>query len=477
MRFFASNVGVYSFLYPLVTPPMGIMYLGAYMRQQFGAEVRLVNQRLDNLSDEEVVRQAVDFGADIVALSSLSAMHRHQENISRMVRQALPKALILLGGPHVSSFGAAALVGTDADAAVPGEGELALASIVKAFKAGADFSGIPGIYWRDKTGTIVNNPGSTEIIQDLDSLPMPAYDLIDLPKYWKRQSMSPIQQRVYASLVSSRGCPYGCSWCHEIFGKRYRTHSADRIIEEIDYLQRNFGVYEFEFLDDIFNLDHKRLAEFCGQVQRRDKKIKFTFSNGVRSDILTNEEIDALVGAGMYFCSFALETGSPRMQKLMRKHLDIDKFLSVVDYAAGRGVFTNGFVMLGFPTETREDMEMTLKTACRSRLHTASFFTAMPFPNTEMYQMALQSHPDKLASLDYLESDYGRTRINVSAEPDEVLWQYQNRAYREFYGPRRVLRIIRSYPEPLRLLRYIPTMTSRLFKGIIPGGSQTKDKH
>ena len=476
MRFFASNVGVYSFFYPLVSPPMGIMYLGAYMRQRFGAEVCLVNQRLENLSDEEVVRQAVDFGADIVALSSLSAMHKHQRNICQLVRQALPKALILLGGPHVSSFGPAALAGTEADAAVPGEGELALASIVEAFKAGADFSGIPGIYWRDKSGTVVKNPGSTEVIHDLDSLPMPAYDLIDLPKYWKRQSMSPVQRRVYASLVSSRGCPYGCTWCHEIFGKRYRAHSAGRIIEEIDYLQKKFGVSEFEFLDDIFNLDHKRLADFCERVQRRDKKIRLTFCNGVRSDILTTGEIDALIGAGMYFCTFALETGSPRLQKMMGKNLNIDKFLSIVEYAAGRGVFTNGFVMLGFPTETREDMEMTLDIACRSKLHTASFFTVMPFPNTELYQMVIDSHPEKLANLDYLESTYCDTRINVSAEPDDVLWHFQSRANREFYSVRRILRIVRNFPQPLWLLRYLPSLASRLSKGAAHGISRVKNR-
>jgi radical SAM superfamily enzyme YgiQ (UPF0313 family) len=464
MRFFAANVGVHSFLYPLVTPPMGIMCLGAYARRRFGAEVCLVNQRLDNIADEEVARQAADFGADIVALSALTAMHKHQENICRLVRQKLPRALILLGGPHVSSFETAALEGTEADAAVPGEGELSLGTIIEAFKSGADFSGIPGIYWRDKDGAVVRNPGGTEIVHDLDSLPMPAYDLIDLPKYWKRQSMTPVQLRVYATLVSSRGCPYGCAWCHDIFGKRYRIHSAERIIDEMEFLQKQYGVSEFEFLDDIFNLDHRRLTEFCDRVQRRGKKTRLTFPNALRADILTAGEIDALVGAGMYFCSFALETGSPRLQKSMGKNLDIGKFLGAVEHAARRRVFTNGFVMLGFPTETREEMQLTLDVACKSRLHTASFFTAMPFPNTEMYQMALQSRPEKLANLEYLESGYSGTRINVSDEPDEVLWQYQNRAYRTFYRPRRLLRILRDYPQPLRLLRYIPTVVSRLFK-------------
>jgi len=465
MRFFAANVGARSFLYPVVTPPMGIMYLGGYVRQRFGTELCLVNQRLDNLPDEEVARQAVDFGADVVALSALSAMQKHQRSICLLVRQKLPKALILLGGPHVSCFGAAALAGTEANAAVPGEGELALGAIIEAHQAGSDFSGIPGIFWRDRDGTVVRNPGSTEVIADLDTLPMPAYDQIDLPKYWKRQSMSPIPQRNYATLVSSRGCPYGCTWCHDIFGKRHRVHSVDRILGEMDWLQKRFGVSEFEFLDDVFNLDHKRLAEFCSRAQQREKKARLAFCNGVRTDILTRDEVDALVAAGMYFGSFALETGSPRLQKLMRKNLDIDKFLDIVEHAARRGVFTNGFVMLGFPTETAKDMRMTLDVACGSRLHTASFFTVMPFPNTELYQMALECSPEKLVNLDYLESTYSDTRINVSAEPDGVLWHYQSRAYREFYTVRRLFRILRDFPQPLRLPRYLPIVVNRIFKG------------
>jgi radical SAM superfamily enzyme YgiQ (UPF0313 family) len=437
---------------------MGIMSLGAYVRREFGATVRLVHQRLDDLTDEEVAREAVDFGADIVALSSLSPDHGNQKAISLLIRQKLPKALILLGGPHVYCFGSTALEGSGADAAVPGEGELALRDMIEAFNAGASFSGIPGIYWRDKDGTIVKNPGCTEEVQELDSLPMPAYDLIDLPKYWKRQSASPLPRRRYAPLFSSRGCPYGCIYCHNIFGRRCRTHSAERIIEDIDYLQRKFGVSEFDFLDDIFNLDKRRLAEFCDRVQRRAKKLHISFPNGVRADLLTAEEIDALAGAGMYYCTFALESGSARIQKVICKHLDIGKFLDAVAHAARRRVFTNGFVMLGFPTETREDMEMTINVACSSSLHTASFFTVMPFPNTLLYERVLKHHPEKVADQSYLEGNYYDNRFNLSDEPDEVLSYYQRKAFRKFYMHPRLLRIATDFPHPLGLIWRIPIM-------------------
>ena len=138
-------------------------------------------------------------------------------------------------------------------------------------------------------------------------------------------------------------------------------------------------------MDDIFNLDAKRVVAICDLIAKRNLKLRINFPNAVRTDALTEEVMDALVGAGLYHSCFALESGSPRIQKFMRKHLNIDKFLRGVRWATDRGVFAHGFTMLGFPTETEEDMQMTVDVACNSRLHTATFFTVVPFPGTELH--------------------------------------------------------------------------------------------
>ena len=153
------------------------------------------------------------------------------------------------------------------------------------------------------------------------------------------------------------------------------------------------GLPIIEFLDDIFNFDRKRVLEICDLIAKRNLKLRINFPNAVRTDALTEEVMDAMVGAGLYHSAFALESGSPRMQQLMRKHLDIDKFLRGVKWATDRGVFAHGFAMLGFPTETEEEMETTLEVACNSRLHTATFFTVIPFPGTELYAMWSRLRP------------------------------------------------------------------------------------
>ncbi len=467
IRVFLVNAGFRRPLYPLVTPPMGIMYLAGYLRSKMDMDLRLVNQRLDNVSDDALVREIVEFGADVVGLGGLTPAASHLANISELVRAARPETLIVLGGPHVSSFGADALKGTAADVAVAGAGERALELIIRSRFEGGSFGDIPGVFWRDASGEIITNPGTTPEVEEIDSLPFPAYDLIELPAYWRRQSMAPIPRRRYASLFSSRGCPCGCKWCHRIFGKRFQGHSAERIVAEIEHLQRQYGITDFEFIDDIFNHDSKRVSVFCDLLHQKNLTTKFAFPNAVRGDVLTEPIIDALVSVGTYFCSFALESGSPRIQEAMGKRLNIPRFVQNVEATAKRGVFTNGFMMMGFPTETEEDMQMTIDVASQSRLHTASFFTVTPFPNTELYNMVMQLHPERMEHVSFEDMNYCLLEINVADVSNEVLFHYQRKANRTFYlNPKRLARILRDFPQPLFLPIYAGIFLNRLTKGL-----------
>ena len=470
LRIFLVNVGHRRMMFPLVTPPMGIMSLAAYIRTKFDATFRLVNQRAENYPDQELVKEIVAFEPDIVGFSSLTVFGHLLEGLARDVRAACPKTLIALGGPHASAFEAAALEAVpDANVLVVGEGELAFERIIEAYQSGSGYGDIPGLVWRTPEGNVVTNPGDLPPIADLDTLPFPAYDLIDISLYWHQQSQTPLPPRKYASLVSSRGCPYKCMWCHKIFGKKFRGKSAERMAEEIAFFNKQYDLDEFEFIDDIFNFDHKRLHTFADLLRQRDLRIKTTYPNGIRGDILTPEDIEAFLAIGTYFCSFALESGSPRIQELTGKHLNIPRFLEGLTMMASKGVFTNGFMMLGFPDETEAEMRQTIKTAADSRLHTASFYTATPFPNTPLHAWAKVNRPEQLIHLDYRDADLSAMRVNLSAEPDEVLYKYQRKAHRDFYmRPSRVYRILRDSPQKGLVRRYLPIFLHRSFKGIFP---------
>ena len=486
LRIFLASVGHRTFRYPPLSPPLGILSLAAYLRDRFthsggetpaGLDFALLDQHAVNCANDVVIRRAVDFDPDIVGLRVITPGAYLLPELTRGLRRALPKALMLIGGPHVSAFAARAMVNIEADAAVVGEGERTFEAIVRAYLSGggrhpvgldgSGFDGIPGLIWRDPSGEVITNPGTLPLIEDLDTLPFPAYDLLDLAPYWKLRSMAPLPPRKYIALLSSRGCPHHCMYCHQIFGKRFRAQSAERIVAEIEHWQRTFGVRDIEFLDDIFNQVPERVIQFSELLQKRGLKIKVAFPNALRCDTLTPEIVDALVAAGTCYSACALETGSPRLQKYIGKHLNIPRFLEGVELLARGGVLTHGYTMLGFPTETEAEMQMTIDVVCGSRLHTATFFTVTPYPNTELYDWAAKTCPEKLENLSYADMDYAGIPVNLSTVPDEVLFAYQRKAFRSFYlNPRRMIRIARSYPRFCDLPRYLPELALRLVKGL-----------
>jgi radical SAM superfamily enzyme YgiQ (UPF0313 family) len=430
-----------------------------------------MDQRAENASLESVARRAADFGAEVVGLSVMTPYASMLGPLTQGLRAALPEAFIVVGGPHVSAFQEGALAGNIADAAVSGEGEYPLEQVIRARQEGADLTSIPGLLWRDAGGAITRNPGSTPLIEEIDALPFPAYDLLDVSKYWALPGQAHLPPRKYLSFFSSRGCPCRCIYCHQVFGKRFRAHSPERLVAELEHYTKVYGVTEIEFLDDIFNFDPKRVLDICDLIAKRNLKLRINFPSGLRTDLLTEEVIDAMVGAGLYHSQFALESGSPRMQQFMGKHLDIDKFLRGVRWATDRGVFAHGTAMLGFPTETEEDMQATLDVACNSRLHTATFFTVIPFPNTELYAYVAKNAPDKLKGVSYDDLEYTGSRINLSEVADEVLFRYKRAGFRRFYmNPARIARIVRDYPNPWFLPYYIPMYVIRATKGLFARG-------
>jgi len=245
--------------------------------------------------------------------------------------------------------------------------------------------------------------------------------------------MTPLPPRKYMCLVTSRGCPYQCMWCHSIFGKKIRFCSPERIIEEIEWLNHKYGVNEFEFLDDNFNFNKQRVIQFSELVRQKGLNIKITFPNAIRGDLVTEDVAEALCSAGTYMSSFALETGSPRMQKFTCKNLDIPKFIKGIEIMVNKGVYANGFCMMGFPTETEEELQMTIDVATNSMLHTASFFTVIPFPGTPLFEWLRQNRPEKLKKFDYMNIDFAGAKINLTDLPDDVLFYYQRKANRQFF--------------------------------------------
>ncbi|NIM10750.1 MAG: AMP-binding protein [Candidatus Aminicenantes bacterium] len=226
-------------------------------------------------------------------------------------------------------------------------------------------------------------------IKGFNDLPMPDRSLINLENYKNKIGMASVTDCI--SIQTTRGCPFECLFCHKIWSKFHVHRSAENIFNEIQYYYKR-GVRNFAFIDDCFNLNRENSSRLFRLITQNKLKVQLFFPNGLRGDIMTPDYIDLMVEAGTRGINLSLETASPRLQKLIKKNLDLDKFKQVVDYIAGQHphVILEMATMHGFPTETEEEAMMTLDFIKDIKwLHFPYIHILKIFPNTEMEEFAL----------------------------------------------------------------------------------------
>ena len=466
LRIFLANLGQRRPLHPLVTPPLGIMYIAAYLRKKQSVSIEICNQKLSRISDKELINKIVYYRPHIIGLSVMTQTSKNLQWIIEKLRKAIPHSWIIVGGPHATALGKKLLLNTKAHGIAMGEGEIVFEQIVSAYPDLNELNKIQGLITNESfESSFHKGNNSPQYIDCLDSLPLPAYDLINIHQYWKEQSMPPVPRRKYLTLFSSRGCPCKCSYCHNIFGKSFRQHSPERMVDEIAYYHKKYGIDDFEFVDDIFNLNPSFVFNFCEHLHRRNLKIKIAFPNGVRGDMLNHDIIHALADAGMYFCAFAIESGSPRIQQQIKKNLNIERCLENIRIAQKRRVFCHGFAMMGFPGETAQEMQMTIDVVANSRLHTASFFTVTPLPGSDLYNQIQKKYPGMLDKIEYKE--LSELTINLSDTDDALFLQIKRTALRKvMINPSRIKRILFDFPQPHLLPLYFPEFLRRITLGL-----------
>jgi radical SAM superfamily enzyme YgiQ (UPF0313 family) len=229
-------------------------------------------------------------------------------------------------------------------------------------------------------------------------------------------------------------------------------------------LKKDYGVEEIEIVDDAFNLDLKRAKQIAELIVRKNLKIHISFSNGLRADRMDEELIELLKRAGTYRINYAVESASPRIQKLIKKNLDLDKTVKIIEWTAARKIFTFGYFMLGFPTETEAEVKETINYAMKSELHAASFFYLNPFPNTELVKT--WPMPDNWERA-HVDMDYTAFSLNLSEVPDEVLKKLYKQAYRKFhFQPRRMWRTFKVVPKNWNTVRSVAVIAALSLRGL-----------
>jgi len=352
-----------------ITEPLGLGYL-ASMIENF-AEVEIVDCIADDLSITECVKQIHD--CDLVGISAVTSNINVVNDLARALKLEDPDRKIVLGGIHPSLCPHETLMNLDIDLVVIGEGEYVFRDIVY----GMSYNDLSGVGYRHNGKIFVNPPKPLE--KDLDNFPFPARHLLKMEKYHPFLYLrSPVN-----SLISSRGCPFSCTYCcRDISGQQYRVRDPSCIIEEIRELVYKWNSKEVAFQDPVFGLSKKWVKTFCELLIA--EKLDVVWSCLTRVDLIDRESLELMKKSGCWMIYYGIEAGSQTLLDTIKKGTTLNMIKKAVELTSSVGVKTWGSFMFALPKETPRRARATLDFAKRLPLDFASFHLTTPFLGTEL---------------------------------------------------------------------------------------------
>lgn len=378
---------------PQLIPPLGLMYLSSYLKEKLKFktfQLTLFSSQVDFDSLSELNEKLEIFEPDLVGLSSTLTFQEEFHEIANNVKSLIKKPLVIGGGPYSTLCFKEILKDKNIDFCVLSEGEKTFTSVIELlmndeYKSIKNLAGIA--YRKSKNRIDFNAP---ELIKDLDIIPFPDYSLINLDEYSKFLSYG-YNLRKQGVLLTTRGCPGKCIFCSKSLGNILRLRSSENIFEEIKYLMSSYGIRDFYIIDDAFAFDKKVAEDIFDKIINSGVKINIYLVNGIKGDLLDHAFIDKMIKAGVIWVTFAIESASPRIQKYIKKNLNLKKLKDIIIYTSKKGIMINYTAMVGFPTETIDEAWMTLKfIEGLPAFIIPMYFLAKYYPGTELYNIAIK---------------------------------------------------------------------------------------
>jgi len=413
----------------VVIEPLGLAYVAAVIRNDVQVEIMDAaaesefEQRMDGdffwqgASLPELRARIEKFKPDMVGMTCIfSSVFPVVREVCREIKKINPEIITVVGGNYPSFLTGHCLSEPALDFIVIGEGEQTMKELIQRLRSGQGLDGLDGIAFK-QDGKAVISP-RTRWIENLDSIPFPARDLLPMKVYERvgvPHSLSMSSAR-HAPIITSRGCPAKCIYCSstKFWGNKYRFRSVDNVLAEIEEMVARWGIEEIQFEDDNMTADRKRAREIFREIVRRGIKIKFNFPNGVAMWTLDREMIDLMAEAGCYEMTLAYESGCQEvLTKIVKKPVDLEKASEITEYIRAKKIRTDAFYIIGFPGETRGQIRETFDFARRMQTDIAYFFVANPLPGTELYEIAsskcMLKDDFSFENLSYSHSAYNET--------------------------------------------------------------------
>lgn len=406
-------------------PPLAILAIGTFLREKTHHEVVILDAQLDNLGYDEVEEKIRAWGPDVVGLTCFTVQLVDVHKCVAAARNAGTK-YIVLGGPHINDFPEESLALPDVDAIVKGEGQEPMRQLLACWEKGEVAKGIPGV---------MSHPDDP-IPQDdvyysnnLDEYPIADLDMIEYERYYDVMGGGGI----FTTLVSSRGCPYRCTFCNTP-RHRYRVMTPERVCDEIQ-VALDKGITEFYFVDDTFNITNKRVHELCDEIIRRDQKLSWTVRFRVKG--VDRALLEKMKAAGCGRIQFGVEQGTEEGLLRLKKDVTSREIEHAFQLCREVGIRTVAYFMIGTPTErSRQDVLDTIEYSVKLDPDFVMYNILTPFPGTTLYDEGMRDgvldvEPWKKFMLAPTE-DF-KAQVWDEYFTREELRELLNYAYRRFY--------------------------------------------
>jgi anaerobic magnesium-protoporphyrin IX monomethyl ester cyclase len=412
--------------YPPESFPFGLSYVAKYLIKA-GHEVEILDIDNNRYSREEVLKKLNQHKCDVIGTGGIITVYKYLKWLVPVLRKNFPKTKIIVGGSLATSAPEDTLKGLDIDFIVIGEGEITAPELVSYLERQkknhkslelSSLKQIKGIGFRQGKKIIITEP--RELIQNLDEIGLPEWELFSMKKMLK-------QKHNIMTILTERGCPFRCEFCYHQFGYKPRRRSMESVVQEMKILNEKYGVSVFSIADNLFVFNKKEVLELIRLLRKNKLKIKFDTS--MRASLVTEELIKLLQKAGCTSLNFGFESGSQKVLDLMNKMTKVEQMDRAIEIMEKNKMKYFGTFIIGYPGETKEDVDQTIA-FCKRHGHLAKPFFATPYPGTPLYDKV----KNKIKNMDKFLESLGDARdlaINISEFSTKELLKQRRRVIEE----------------------------------------------
>ncbi|MBN1813533.1 MAG: cobalamin-dependent protein [Anaerolineae bacterium] len=387
------------------SPPLGLAYIAAVLEQRqhtvriidcvvegFDTETKLDNRIVYGLSIKHLLHIIGEYQPDVIGISCVfSTLDGIVKNLAKCIKREFPKTVIVLGGTHATVMAEQLVCEPFIDYVVRGEGDYAFPKLVEHLEQKRPVETVDNLTWLDN-GQIHSTP--QEFVQDIDKLPLPARHLLNMEGYIRIGHLQGLTKKGAraTTLITSRGCPAKCVFCsiHAVWGRKFRAHSPEYVLNEMQQLRDEYGIEHLVFEDDNLTLDRARAEAIFRSMMDRNF-FSWTAPNGVALWTLDDSLLTLMRDSGCYWLNLGVESGDPEtLREIIHKPLQLSKIDQVVGACKRLKIPTTAFFVIGLPGETIQSMKRSMRYAENLDVDSLCISVATPYPGTSLYGICEQ---------------------------------------------------------------------------------------